>query len=237
MMVTEGVPVSPVSLSSAVRADLRSSSGVAKLALLGAVGWLFYEWGAGNESLTPWMLARVIGSVDGVGVVPATAAVGFTFTTLQQLASGFTALYGFSLFERTSRAAWHRLTSRRDEPPVSWHTLSLPAKCLLVFGFGSTAVALLQITTTGRVGVRTHSVAIVQSALTCGAIVGSIGASVATAAWLGRRSPALSDTTEWIIRVLGNPLFWIGLLGLGVIISSVKKRLRRRSELAPSAHH
>ena len=157
MFVPERDAVLPVPLSSAVRTDLRSSNGKRKMALLGAVGWLIYEWGAGNETVTPWMLARVIGSVDGVGVVPATALVGFTFTTVQQLASGFTALYGFSLFELTSRAAWARLTSRRDKPPVSWHSLSLPAKGLLVFGFGSTAVALLQIMTTGRVGVRTHA--------------------------------------------------------------------------------
>ena len=199
------------------------------MALLGAVGWLIYEWGAGNETVTPWMLARVIGSVDGVAVVPATAIVGFTFTTVQQLASGFTALYGFSLFELTSRAAWARLTSRRDKPPVSWHSLSLPAKGLLVFGFGSTAVALLQIMTTGRVGVRTHANAIIQSALTCGVIVGSIGGSVATAAWLGRRSPSMRGTTDWIIRVLGNPLFWIGLLLLGVVYGWITKRLRQRA--------
>src|SRR5688500_2771992 len=124
----------PISLPSAVRTDLRTSNGMRKLALLGAVGWLIYEWGAGNETVTPWMLARVIGEVDGVAVVPAAALVGFVFTTLQQLASGFTALYGFSLFELTSRSAWARLTSRRDAAPVSWHSLGLPGKCLLVFG-------------------------------------------------------------------------------------------------------
>jgi len=219
--------VTPLPLRSAVRADLRASDLVRRLALLGAVGWLFYEWGAGNETVTPWMLASVIQGVDGVAVIPATAAVGFTFTTLQQLASGFTALCGFSMFERTSRAAWSRLTSRRGSAPINWHDLGIAGKCLLVFSFGSTAVALLQIMTTGRVGVRTHAVAIVQSALTCAVIVGSIGASVATAAWLGRRSASLRGTTDWIIRVLGNPLFWIGLLVLGALAGSIGKRLRR----------
>jgi hypothetical protein len=230
--MTERNPAAPGSLSAAVRADLRSSSGIAKLALLGAVGWLFYEWGAGNETLTPWMLAKVVSSVQGVGVVPAVALVGFAFTTVQQLASGFTALHGFSLFERTSRAAWGRLVNRRDEKALSWHNLGLPGKCLLVFGFGSTAVALLQITTTGRVGVRTHARAVVQSALLCGAMVGTIGGAVATAALVGRRTPALSGTTDWFIRILSNPLFWIGLLALGVAHAWIRKRLRSRAATA-----
>ena len=71
--------------------------------------WVTYEWGPGNETFTPWLLAQVIAGTDSAWVIPLTALVGFGFTAAQQLASGFTALAGFSMFDRTSRAAWNRL--------------------------------------------------------------------------------------------------------------------------------
>lgn len=89
----------------AVAADFQFARWHRRLALVAVVGWLAYEWGAGNETLTPWILAKVISNTHGAVAIPATAIVGFAFTTLQQLASGFTALTGFSMFDRTATAA------------------------------------------------------------------------------------------------------------------------------------
>ena len=210
-------------LLAAVSADFRTAPWMRRLALVAVVGWLIYEWGAGNETVTPWLLAKVISDTKGAIAIPLTAAIGFGFTTLQQLASGFTALTGFSIFERTSGAAWQRLRGQNDTVPGEWSGLTMVGRCALVFGLGTTAVALVQIMATGQVGVRRHSSVVVQSALLCGTLVGCIGALAASVAVLGRNVTALAGTTEWVLRILGNPLFWVGLLLLGTAVNLLRR--------------
>lgn len=207
----------------AVTADFRTAVWLRRVALVAVVGWLIYEWGAGNETVTPWLLAKVISDTKGSIAIPLTAAIGFGFTTLQQLASGFTALTGFSIFERTSSAAWQRLRGPNDTAPGEWSGLTTVGRCALVFGLGTTAVALVQIMATGKVGVRRHASVVIQSALLCGTLVGCIGALAASVAVLGRNVHSLAGTTEWVLRILGNPLFWVGLLLLGVAVNLLRR--------------
>ena len=202
--------------------DFRTAPWLQRFALIAVVGWLAYEWGPGNETITPWILANVVSSYSGVAVIPMAAAVGFTLTSVQQLVSGFTALAGFSIFDRTSRAAWERLRGKSSVAPSEWNRLGLGARCVLVFGLGTTAVALIQIMSTGKTGVRRHASVVVRSALLCGILVGSIVGAVAAIAFVGRSVEAWSGATEWTLRVLGNPLFWIGLLLLGSLVNFIK---------------
>lgn len=225
MTADVGLPGSPdESLRSAVSADFAAARVTRKIALVAVLGWLAYEWSAGNETFTPWVLAKVISHTDGAIAIPLTAAVGFAFTTWQQLASGFTALAGFSIFNRTASAAWLRLQGKNKTMPGEWSRLSLTRRAALVFGLGTTAVALIQIMATGKVGVRRHAPVVVQSAFLCGSIVGLIGGVVACVAVIGRNVAALSGTTDWVIRILGNPLFWIGLLLSGVAFNLLRRR-------------
>ena len=204
------------SVSAGVRSDLRASSWRQRLLLVATVGWLAYEWGFGNEAFTPWLLFRVVSSTSGLRSVAAAAAVGFAFTTVQQLASGYTAAAGFSMFHRTTDAAWRLLRSRLGEEPRDWFRQPLAVRALVVFTLGTTAVVLIQMTTTGEIGVRRLRRVVNQAAVLCGAGVGAIGAAVAGAVWVGRSVPALESSTDWLLRILGNPLFWIGLLVLVV---------------------
>ena len=212
------------SLRSAVSADFAAALLTRKLALVAVVGWLAYEWGAGNETFTPWVLAKVISHTDGAVAIPLTAAIGFAFTTWQQLASGFTALAGFSIFDRTAAAAWLRLNGKTKVMPSEWSQLSILRRSAIVFGLGTTAVALIQIMGTGKVGVRRHAPVVLQSAFLCGSIVGFIGGVVASVAVIGRKVEALSGATDWVIRILGNPLFWIGLLLSGIAFNLLRRR-------------
>lgn len=214
-------------LRRAVSTDFRAANWARRFALIAVIVWLVYEWGAGNETVTPWILAKVIKDTPGAVAIPVTAGIGFGFTTVQQLASGFTALTGFSMFDRTANAAWQRLRGENETAPGEWSRLTPVARCALVFGLGTTAVALIQIMSTGRTGVRRHASVVVQSAVLCGTIVGGIGALAATVAVIGRRVHSLAPATEWILRILGNPLFWVGLLLLGVVVNSVGRRLAR----------
>jgi hypothetical protein len=96
-------------------------------------------------------------------------------------------------------------------------------RAALVFGLGTTAVALLQIMATGQVGVRRHSTAVVQAALLCGAVVGALAGVAGAIATLGRHVDALEGPTEQLLRVLGNPLFWLGVLGVGAIVQLLRR--------------
>lgn len=217
-------------LRRAVQLDFRAAGWRSRLALLAVVFWLAYEWGPGNETVTPFLLAKVIGHTSGAATIPLTAAVGFSFTTLQQLCSGFTALAGFSMFERTSGAAWRRLGQRFAVVPGSWQQMTWPTRCALVFGLGTTAVVLAQITGTGTVGVRRHRGVVVRSASLCGLLVAIIGAFGATVAMVGRRVDALAGTTQWMLRILGNPLFWFGLVVVVALVRVVLGRRRHRRD-------
>jgi hypothetical protein len=216
------------SLRAAVAADFRKSGWRRRLALCGVVFWLAYEWGIGNETVTPWLLARVIAERDGIGAIPAAALVGFTFTAVQQLLAGFTALAGFSMFERTAAAAWSRLENRFGSVPGEWSSLGFTGRAVLVFGLGTTAVALLQIMATGRADMRRHRRAVVEAALLCGTMVGVLGGAAGALAYSGRRIDAIDGGVDWVLRVLGNPLFWLGILVVVALVHIVGRDRGRR---------
>jgi hypothetical protein len=204
------------SVRKAAGADFRNASWVQRLALVGVLWWVTFEWGPGNETFTPWLLARVVARTDSAWVIPLTALVGFGYTVAQQMASGFTALVGFSIFDRTSRAAWNRLRGQSDTAPGEWSRLGWAARSAIVFPLGTTSVALIQIMTTGEVGVRRHRRVVATSAVLCATLVGAIGAVAAGLAFVGRNVPAMEGATNWILRVLGNPLLWLTLIVVSV---------------------
>ncbi|MGH9133914.1 MAG: hypothetical protein ACRDZZ_08270, partial [Ilumatobacteraceae bacterium] len=221
-------------LRAAVVADLRASGWGRRLALGGVVFWLGYEWGIGNETVTPWLLARVVADRPGADAVPAAAAVGFAFTAAQQLLAGLTALVGFSMFGRTTQAAWDRLRVRFESVPGEWSGLGLVGRSALVFALGTTAVALVQVMATGEVGLRRHRRTILESSLLCGALVGIGGAAAAGLAVAGREIDAMAGATERVLDVLGNPLFWLGVLLLALVVHLARNAVRTRRVAEPA---
>jgi hypothetical protein len=53
--------------------------------------------------------------------------------------------------------------------------------------------------------------------LLCATLVGALGALAGGLALIGRNVPALEGATNWILRVLGNPLFWLALIVVSVL--------------------
>lgn len=207
----------------AVRADLASSRWPQRLLLVVAVAFITYEWGLGNETVTPWLLSWVVSEGDGWSTIAVAGAVGFGFTLVQQLASGFSVLAGFSVFDRSANAAWARLSRRIDPERLRWDDASLAYRLVIVFTLGTTVVALLQIVSSGRVGVARHRAAVVQAALLCATAVGVLGCAAGAVGQVGRSIDVLSAPTDWVLRVLGNPLFWIGVLGIFMLSQRVTR--------------
>jgi hypothetical protein len=220
-----------MSLRAALRADLRSGTGRQRMALVGLVGWLAYEWGPGNETVTPWIVFRVLGDAQGdAATIAVPAVVGFGFTLVQQLASGLTALVAFGAFSRTADAAWRRLTAGEGTAPGEWTQLDWIPRSLLAFGLGTTAVALTQVITTGAADGAVHRRVVVQSAALCASLVAVLAALAGCLAWTGSRYPSTDPAVTTALRVLGNPLFWLGVVfGPWLVIQLARSRRSRRA--------
>lgn len=218
-------PIAP-SLRTATAADFREAGWARRSLLLLVLAWLAYEWGIGNETVTPFLLVQVINAVPGPAVIAATFAVGFLFTLAQQFIAGITVLWGFSIFHRTADAAWRRLRDAMGREPTGWASLGWGGRAIVVFTLGTTAVALIEIVTSGRVGVRRHVGIVARGALLCALLVGLAGATAAAIAEIGRRVEVLAGPTDWILRILGNPLFWLGVLSVYVIVLLIRRRRR-----------
>ncbi len=214
----------PSSIRSALAADLRDAPARRRLVLVGVIVWLAYEWGPGNETVTPWLLARLLRDHEGGAAVGVTVAVGVGFTTLQQLLSGFTALAGFAAFRRTAAAAWARLHDRRGGAPAGWDSLGWLPRAALAFGLGTTAVALVEVVTSGRSSAAGHRRAVTTSAVLCGAVVGLIAALTSALVVLGRRVEVLASPTNRLLGILGSPWTWLGLLAAGALVGHLRRR-------------
>ncbi len=222
----------PPSIRLSVRQDLAGSTRPQRILLLATIGWVAYEWGFGNETVTPWILVRVVSDTSGAWSVLVTAAVGFSFTLVQQAVSGFTAVYGFSMFRRTASAARQSLRARLDHEPRTWDEQRLGTKALVVFALGTTAVVLIESTTTGAVGLARQRRVVAQAALLVASIVAIIAAVGASAVLVGRSVSWLESPTEWLLRVLGNPFFWIGILATVLSIGAIRRRVERRRSVS-----
>lgn len=211
-------------LRHAMALDFRTSRWGPRLALVGVVAWLVYEWGPGNETVTPWILANLLDRYEGLVAVVVVGVVAFVFTTLQQLASGFTALAGFSVLHRTAQASWQRLERSNSGLRGGWWSMGWAARVAVVFGLGTTAVALMQIITTGRVGVRVHARAVATSAVVCGATLTAISVVCAGIVAVGRSVDAWRSTTDRLVDVLTRPWPWLLLAAVMLVREVVAGR-------------
>jgi hypothetical protein len=216
------------SLRGAIRADWRASSWRARLALVAVMAWLAYEWGPGNESVTPWLVIRVLGDNDGVAAIVWPTLVGFGFTFVQQLISGLTTALGVSMFERTADAAWRRLSDDGHRTFTAWASMRLPTKVAIAFGLGTTAAVVAETALTGTVGVRRHARVVTSSAFLCAAVVGMLALVASGLAAIGRSVPSLEGPTDAVIDVLGNPLFWFVLVTGTLVVGAIRSWLGTR---------
>jgi MFS family permease len=205
----------PSSVPRALRRDFAAATGTQWVLLLAAVAWLVYEWGPGNETVTPWILTNLLKDNEGFRSVALLMGVGFAFTALQQSLSGLTAVAALSTFRRTAARVWSNVESAGVEGlglTRPWAQRSLRERVFIGFALGSTAVAVGEVMLAGSsLDRRSANRAVVSSACYTGAAVAVLAGVVAFLTWLGRSFQRSAETTESIIDFLSAPWPWLVL--------------------------
>lgn len=222
-----------VRLGRAAISDLRSARVVQVLALIVVVAWLIFEWGPGNEIAVPSLLMGLLNRLQGNEALLIMPVAGFALGLGLQLFSGLVAAVGFSMLENTAQAAW--LTLRRWRPTSDtkdFLALGWAARWGVAFFIGTTAVVLIQLFTTGEAKASRHLRAVFISATLVGATIGAIATIVTLAVVLGRRYSSAEPYVDGVVDLLANPLFWIGVLAVGLLGSQLANRFRATAESA-----
>jgi hypothetical protein len=222
------------SLREALGEDFKKSGPLQKLGLLTTAAWLAYEWGPGNETVTPIIGGHVINNVSGPAGMVKVAAVTAGFTFVQQTLSGTTLAATATQFPKAAKKT-SELMKDEDQPELSakpWKELPLSKRLLYAFTMGTTFVATREAGVTGEVGFKNNLKRVLGSAALCAAGVGVIGASVEAVDYYADDAPALiQEASDVGISVATSPLFWLGLLGLSTY-RDARKRNALRKQLA-----
>ena len=217
-------------LRRAGREDLASSGLMQKIGLFATALWLAYEWGPGNETITPIINGQVVDRVSGVGGIVTAAAITGGFTFLQQIASGATVTGTATQFPRLAESAFKHFLSDTEHPELNakpWNKLSLHERLIYGFTAGTTFVATREAGVTGEVKFSKTMPRVVGSAALTSAAVASIAATVEAVDTYKNHMPStLEYAAEIGIQVITNPLTWIGLL-----VFTTYRNHRKRSEL------
>lgn len=205
-------PDQPLTLRRAVVADARSADLVRSAALVVVLILLFFEWGAGNETIQVTAMATTYDrnpSWIGVGLV---FGVGFVVAFAIQLIAGSISSVGYgALANITTVARNFLLRLRPDLEGTNWWTLGWGPRFFLSFAVGASAVVLLQQTASGRTGFMAHRRVVLQSAVLTSTGVGAVGALLSAAAQIGRMIPSLEPKVDAFVGFASSPWPWFVL--------------------------
>lgn len=208
-----------LTLRQAIAADAREADLGRTIALIVVLVLLFFEWGAGNETILVTAMASTYDSSPnwvGVGLV---FVVGFAVAGGIQLIAGFISSIGYgALSNITTVARNFLLRMRPDLEGTNWWTLGWGPRFFVSFAIGASAVVLLQQTTTGQTGWRAHWRVVIQSATLTATGAGAVGALLTGVAQIGRMFPAIEPAVDAFIDFASSPVPWFVLFtGLAVI--------------------
>lgn len=212
-------PNERLTLRKAIAADARAADLWRTIALIIVLILLFFEWGAGNETVLVTAMATTYDSNPnwlGVGLV---FVVGFVVAGLIQLVAGFISSIGYgALSNITTVARNFLLRIRPDLKGTNWWSLGWGARFFVAFAIGASAVVLLQQTTTGDTGWRAHWRVVLQSATLTAFGAGVVGALLTGVAQIGRLFPTTEPAVDAFINFASSPWPWFVLFtGLAVV--------------------
>lgn len=202
----------PLTLRRAIVADASSADVGRWVALVVVLVLLFFEWGAGNETIQVTAMASTYDSNPGWFGVGLVFCVGFAVAFAIQIIAGAISSVGYgALSNITTLARSFLLRLRPDLEGTNWWTLGWGPRFFLSFAVGASAVVLLQQTASGLAGFAAHRRVVLQSALLMSSGVGTVGALLAAAAQLGRMSPSLEPKVDAFVGFASSPWPWFVL--------------------------
>lgn len=200
-----------------------------KLGIVATMGWLAYEWGPGNETVTPILAGQVINTVNGPQGIVTAAGITAGFTFIQQVMSGGTLAATATQYPNAAKQV-SEFTQDTDNPELSakpWKDLSLRKRFLYAFTMGTTFIATREAGVTGEVKFRETMKRVVGSAALSACGVGVLAAGVESVDSYAENAPQAIETgSEIAVSIATNPLTWLGLLGI-----STYKDYRHRKNL------
>lgn len=103
------------SIVEVAKQDYKSAGRLGQAVLAGTVAMTAYEWGPGNEAVTPMIVGPAVDAAGGLKGVAITSAVGFAFTYVQQRASAFLTRRTAQRFPRTSQKSFEIIKGEDKE--------------------------------------------------------------------------------------------------------------------------
>lgn len=205
--------------------DFKTAGLGQKLGMLAMAGWFAYEWGPGNEAVTPIIGGLVLNHTNGIAAPLVTGAVTGAFTFVQQAASGVTTAYTESTFPKLAETSY-KLFNEDEDGEVKhkeWKELSNSTKFLYAFGIGTTFGVTREAVVTGGDKTKLYKTAL-GSAAVAGVSVTGIAATVGAIKW-GADGTKLQPYSDWLIDKVENPLYWLAGIGLVALYHKAKKTL------------
>jgi hypothetical protein len=208
------------------RLDFARSGVRARLLLLGALGWIAYEWGPGNEVVAPYLAAHAIPWVGGLHGVALTGLLIGGFTAAQQVAAGLTAAAALSQFGGLASTAFDLFGSDENGAAKRERYATLPRRLQLVYAFflGSTFAAVREATVVGR----SDFGVLVRPVMRAAFLVGLATAVIAggfDALYHLALGTALEPAARTVVTTAQSLWFWIAVLVIVAVASVVRRRV------------
>jgi len=204
----------------AAKEDWAHTTATQRLILIVVAVGIAYEWGIGNEIVTPWLSSLLLDRLgDGIGGALAAAGLVAVFTALQQVAVGWLTLYAMAVTPSVVDTAADAVRARFGFVVPSWWTLPRFQAVAVSFSLGGTFVAVEE--SLAAAPRRRHTVVVssVVCATTVFVVVGVIGVLV-----LACDGTVLEGAARTLMRILSNPMPWC-VVAIG---PSVVKWVRER---------
>lgn len=210
------------------RSDFHGSGVWQKVGLLATATWLAYEWGPGNETVTPLLAASVMNRTDGVAGALLVGAAAGIFTFAQQFASGTTVAWTASTFPALARQGFDLFMTdgegAGDSDGSPWVRLPLVERLLTAFTLGASYVVVRELIATGRADGRHLTAQAARCALLSASMVALLGGGLDALTLLAEGTPA-EEPVDTLVRIAANPWVWLGALTTWFVVKWARRRI------------
>lgn len=207
--------------------DYRLTDAAGKAIIIGFIAMLAYEWGPGNETVTPILAGRVLDNTDGLSGIALTSLVAGGSVMLQQLTSGYLARKTASKFPKVSEKTFKYLNEDVSDEDTELRFKpfdQLPKTRKLMYGmflgssFTVTREAMVNNTADEEQLSKINKVSALMASIGTLAIAGMVD--------IADQVFPDNDPVQMGVDILKNPWLWvafgIGVVGKDALVTKIK---------------